>query len=168
MLLSDDEAVAVVVGLRVATGHNVAGFEEAAVAALAKLEQVMPSHLRHRVDAVHTSTLPMPGPDGPPVDATVIVLVAQACRGLERLRFDYIDGNGDATERLVEPFRLVHVTAAGTSSPSTPRAGLAKLPPRPHRQRQADRAHGSSAPTSPTPPPWSPRASALHAHDLRR
>jgi hypothetical protein len=76
------------VGLRVATGHNVTGFEEAAVAALAKLEQVMPSHLRHRVDAVHTSTVPIGGRAGPPVDATTIVLVAQACRGLERLRFE--------------------------------------------------------------------------------
>ena len=110
LLLTDDEAVAVVVGLRVATGHNVAGFEEAAVAALAKLEQVMPSHLRHRVDAVHASTVPMPGPGGPPVDPAVIVLVAQGCRGLERLRFDYVDSNGDATDRLVEPFRLVHVS----------------------------------------------------------
>ncbi|MGZ4692431.1 MAG: helix-turn-helix transcriptional regulator [Acidimicrobiales bacterium] len=109
LLLTDDEAVAVVVGLRVATGHNVAGFEEAAVAALAKLEQVMPSHLRHRVDAVRTSTLPVSGRSGPPVDATTIVLVAQACRGLERLRFDYVDSGGDATDRLVEPFRLVHV-----------------------------------------------------------
>jgi len=110
LLLTDDEAVAVVVGLRVATGHNVSGFEEAAVAALAKLEQVMPSHLRHRVDAVQTSTLPLPGPIGSPVDAGLIVLVAQGCRGLERLRFDYVDGNGEASDRLVEPFRLVHVS----------------------------------------------------------
>jgi predicted DNA-binding transcriptional regulator YafY len=109
LLLTDDEAVAVVVGLRVATGHNVTGFEEASVAALAKLEQVMPSHLRHRIDAVHTSTVPIGGRSGPPVDATTIVLVAQACRGLERLRFDYVDSEGDATDRLVEPFRLVHV-----------------------------------------------------------
>jgi len=109
LLLTDDEAVAVVVGLRVATGHNVAGFEEAAVAALAKLEQVMPSHLRHRIDAVHTSTVPISGRAGPPVDATTIVLVAQACRGLERLRFDYVDSGGDPTDRLVEPYRLVHV-----------------------------------------------------------
>src|SRR3954464_13506805 len=43
LLLSDDEAVAIVVGLRVASGHSVSGFEESAVAALAKLEQVMPS-----------------------------------------------------------------------------------------------------------------------------
>ena len=109
LLLSDDEAVAVVVGLRVATGHNVAGFEEAAVAALAKLEQVMPPHLRHRIDAVQSATLRLPGRAGPPVDAATIVVVAQACRGLERLRFDYVDSEGEATDRLVEPFRLVHV-----------------------------------------------------------
>jgi len=109
LLLTDDEAVAVVVGLRVATGHNVTGFEEAAVAALTKLEQVMPPHLRHRIDAVRAATLPVSGRAGPPDDATTIVLVAQACRGLERLRFDYVDSGGDPTDRLVEPYRVVHV-----------------------------------------------------------
>src|SRR4051812_9602917 len=80
LLLSDDEAVAIVVGLRVATGHGVTGFEESAVAALAKLEQVMPSHLRHRISAVQTSTIPIESQTGPVVDPSTVVLVAQACR----------------------------------------------------------------------------------------
>ena len=109
LLLSDDEAVAVVVGLRLATGHGVTGFEESAVAALAKLEQVMPSHLRHRVAAVQAATVPLGGRAGPPVEAGTIVLAAQACRGLERLRFDYVDSGGQESERLVEPYQLVHV-----------------------------------------------------------
>jgi len=109
LLLSDDEAVAIVVGLRVASGHGVAGFEESAVAALAKIEQVMPSRLRHRVAAVQTSTIPLEGRSGPPVDPNTVVMVAQACRGRERLRFAYTDANDQASDRLVEPFQLVHV-----------------------------------------------------------
>src|SRR5579872_7311998 len=46
LLLEDDEAVAVSVGLRTAAGGTVTGMEEAAVRALAKLEQVLPSRLR--------------------------------------------------------------------------------------------------------------------------
>lgn len=109
LLLTDDEAVAVVVGLRLATGHGVTGFEESALAALAKLEQVMPSRLRHRVGAVQAATIPLGGRAGPPVDASTIVVAAQACRGLERLRFGYVDGSGHETDRLVEPYQLVHV-----------------------------------------------------------
>src|SRR5262245_25075641 len=77
LLLTDDEAVAVVIGLRVATGHGVSGFEEAAVAALAKLEQVMPSHLRHRVDALHASTVPLAAAAGTVVAADTIMAAAQ-------------------------------------------------------------------------------------------
>jgi predicted DNA-binding transcriptional regulator YafY len=49
LLLDDDEAVAVAVGLRTAASGTVVGIEEASVRALAKLEQVLPSRLRRRV-----------------------------------------------------------------------------------------------------------------------
>src|ERR1043166_8070103 len=49
LLLDDEEAVAVAVGLRTAAGGTVTGIEEASVRALAKLEQVLPARLRHRV-----------------------------------------------------------------------------------------------------------------------
>lgn len=109
LLLTDDEAIAVVVGLRVATGSGITDFEAAAVAALAKLEQVMPSRLRQRVGAIHGATVPVRGREGPRVDADTLVTVAQACRGLDRLRFGYVDSEGQATERLVEPYQVVHV-----------------------------------------------------------
>lgn len=44
LLLDDEEAVAVAVGLRGAAGQAVEGIEEASVRALAKLEQVLPSN----------------------------------------------------------------------------------------------------------------------------
>ncbi|GAA4434814.1 WYL domain-containing protein [Phytohabitans houttuyneae] len=108
LLLDDEEAVAVAVGLRTAAGGTVAGIEETSVRALAKLEQVLPSRLRHRVNALQSYTVPVP-PDrpGPTVDPSVLTALAAACRDAERLRFDYRGHDGSATVRSVEPHRLV-------------------------------------------------------------
>ncbi|NUR84877.1 MAG: HTH domain-containing protein, partial [Nonomuraea sp.] len=57
LLLEDDEAVAVVVGMRTAAGGSVAGIEEPSLRALAKLEQVLPARLRYRVSALHSATV---------------------------------------------------------------------------------------------------------------
>lgn len=48
LLLDDDEAVAVAVGLRAAATRAVAGMAEASLGALGKLEQVLPARLRTR------------------------------------------------------------------------------------------------------------------------
>src|SRR3979490_2646564 len=88
LLLDDEEAIAIAVGLRTAARASVAGIEETAVRALVKLEQVLPAHLRRRVNALGsaTFTLPVAGPTVDPHDLTVI---AAACRDSERLRFGY-------------------------------------------------------------------------------
>ena len=52
LLLDDDEAIAIAVGLRTAARASVTGIEETAVRALVKLEQVLPAHLRRRVSAL--------------------------------------------------------------------------------------------------------------------
>jgi predicted DNA-binding transcriptional regulator YafY len=106
LLLDDEEAVAVAVGLRTAAGGAVAGIEETSVRALTKLEQVLPSRLRHRVNALQSYTVPVPGV-GPTVDADVLTATAGACRDHERLRFDYLDHAGTPSLRTVEPHRLV-------------------------------------------------------------
>jgi predicted DNA-binding transcriptional regulator YafY len=107
LLLDDDEAVAVAVGLRTAAGGTVTGIQETSVRALAKLEQVLPSRLRHQVSALQTATVEIPAP-GPTVDPTVLTTIAGACRDQQRLRFDYRDHDGSASLRTVEPHRLVH------------------------------------------------------------
>ena len=107
LLLDEEEAVAVAVGLRTAASVGVAGIEETAVRALAKLEQVLPKRLRRRVNAVGAATVPYPG-TGPAVDAETLATIATACRDTERLRFAYRAHDGTATRRLVEPHRLVH------------------------------------------------------------
>lgn len=107
LLLDEEEAVAVAVGLRTAASVGVAGIEETAVRALGKLEQVLPTRLRRRVNAVSAATVPYPG-TGPAVDAAVLAAIASACRDFERLRFSYRAHDGTSSRRLVEPHRLVH------------------------------------------------------------
>ncbi len=107
LLLDDDEAVAVAVGLRTAASGSVTGIEETSLRALAKLEQVLPSRLRHRVRAVQAATVEIPA-GGPTVDAEVLTAIAGACRDQQRLRFDYRHHDGSSSVRTVEPHRLVH------------------------------------------------------------
>jgi predicted DNA-binding transcriptional regulator YafY len=107
LLLDDDEAVAVAVGLRSAAGGSVAGIEETSVRALAKLQQVLPSRLRRRVSAFQSSALLVPS-RGPQVDPGVLTVIASACRDHERLRFDYRAHSGAASRRSVDPYRLVN------------------------------------------------------------
>jgi predicted DNA-binding transcriptional regulator YafY len=107
LLLDDDEAVAVAIGLRTGAGGAVAGIEETSVRALAKLLQMLPSRLRHRVSAFGSHALPMPAA-GPQVDMDALTLIAGACRDHERLRFYYRSHSGAASRRSVEPYRLLN------------------------------------------------------------
>jgi predicted DNA-binding transcriptional regulator YafY len=107
LLLDDEEAVAVAVGLRTAASGTVSGIEEASLRALAKLEQVLPSRLRRRIAALHSFIVQL-AVDGPTVDAGMLVLIAGACRDYEMLRFNYQSRDGSPSTREVEPHRLVH------------------------------------------------------------
>jgi predicted DNA-binding transcriptional regulator YafY len=107
LVLDDEEAVALVIGLRAAAQGAIAGIEESSVRALAKVVQVMPSRLRRRVDALRTATVPAVWSTGPTVDPGALTAVAQACRDEERLRFSYTARAGQRTQRHVEPHRLV-------------------------------------------------------------
>ena len=116
LLLDDEEAVAVAVALRTTAGAGVTDIEEASLRALVKLEQLLPSRLRHRIDAMRAATVSVPG-TGPTVDSAVLSAIAVAIRSSERLRFGYVDHDGNATVRAVEPGRLVVWAAAGTCLP---------------------------------------------------
>src|SRR5579862_3628557 len=105
--LDDAEAVTVAVGLRTAASGTVAGIEETSVRALAKLEQVLPSRLRRRVAALHSSILPLAS-TGPPVHAETLLAIATRCRDSEMLKFQYRSRDGATSQREVEPHRLVN------------------------------------------------------------
>jgi predicted DNA-binding transcriptional regulator YafY len=106
LLLDDGEAIATAVSLRMATGGTVAGAGEAALRALAKLDQVMPPRLRAEVRAVHGATETLVGP-GVEIDAELLVTLARACRDAVRVRFGYAGRGGGERERTVEPVRMV-------------------------------------------------------------
>lgn len=108
LVLDDDEAVAIAVGLRAAAGSAVTGIEETALRTMAKLEQVLPDRLRRRVNAVHANISHLRwGGDGPTVDADALAVLALACRDHEQVRFDYKRRDGEESCRLVEPHQLV-------------------------------------------------------------
>jgi predicted DNA-binding transcriptional regulator YafY len=107
LVLDDDEAVAVAIGLRAAAAGSAPGSESAALSALTKIDRVLPVHLREQVAALRSVTVGLGRSDLPAFDVETLVTSALACSRPERLRFAYIDANENQTDRLVEPFRLV-------------------------------------------------------------
>jgi predicted DNA-binding transcriptional regulator YafY len=107
LLLDDDEAIAIAVGLRTAAGASVSGIEETAVRALVKLEQVLPAHLGRRVGALGSATLTLPV-TGPTVDPQHLTVIAAGCRDSQCLRFDYRSRDRTDSHREVEPHSLVN------------------------------------------------------------
>src|SRR6476620_10865237 len=108
LLLDDDEAIAIAVGLGTAARASVAGIEESAIRALVKLEQVLPAHLRRRVQALGSATIAPPAA-GPTVDPQHLTVIAAACRDGECLRFAYSSRDASDTRRNVEPHSLVNL-----------------------------------------------------------
>lgn len=106
LLLTDEEAVAIAVGLRTAAAGAVQGMEETAVQALTKVLALMPPRLRRRIDALAEQTIPAPR-RGPAVDPHVLTTLAQGCRDDEIAEFDYTAREAAVSHRRVEPHRLV-------------------------------------------------------------
>jgi predicted DNA-binding transcriptional regulator YafY len=109
LLLDDDEAVAIAVALGTASGGAVDGMEETALRALTKLLQVLPTRLGGRVDALQAHTVRVAGRRrGADVAGKLLAEIAASSRDREVVRFAYSDHAGSATERRVEPYRLVN------------------------------------------------------------
>ena len=107
LLLDDEEAIAVAVGLRIATEGGVEGIAESSLRALSKLEQVLPPRLRYRVQALQDATATLESP-GPTVSPDVVMAIAGAIRDHQQLRFDYTSHDGSSSSRTAEPYLLVH------------------------------------------------------------
>ena len=109
LLLDDEEAVAVAVGLRTAASGSISGIEETSLRALAKVEQVLPARLRRRVNALQTYVASVETPANQPrVDAKVLTDLTAACRDHELVRFDYEDRGKSGSRRIAEPYGLVN------------------------------------------------------------
>lgn len=110
LVLDDDEAVALTVGLNMATRSDLSGIAEASVRALAKAIQVMPTRLRRRAQALDAAlATPASLTDPSPVETATLLALGQACRDRVRVNFEYRDGQGRGSRRGVEPAQLVTV-----------------------------------------------------------
>lgn len=108
LVLDDDEAVAVTVGLRYAAEAAIVGIEESSLRALTKIESLLPHRLRRRVSALHSSVTSLRrAADDDVVDPEALSVFAAACRDQEHVRIDYRRGDGESSRRLVEPHQLV-------------------------------------------------------------
>jgi predicted DNA-binding transcriptional regulator YafY len=114
LVVDDEEAVALAVGLQTAAQGPVEGIADSSVRALAKVVQVMPVRLRRRVEALAAMTVPAAWDAGPQssaspaaLDPSVLTTIALACRDSERIRFAYTAASGAQSARHVEPHRLV-------------------------------------------------------------
>lgn len=118
LLLTDDEGVAIAVGLRSQAAAGLRGAEHTTLSALAKLEQVLPPALRRRIEALQAVAAPLGGAGGggsgpggsggaPSVDSDLLAQLALCCRDSERVRMRYTDATGAASARSIEPHRLV-------------------------------------------------------------
>ncbi|MDN5760351.1 MAG: transcriptional regulator [Tomitella sp.] len=109
LLLDDEEALAVAIGLRTAAASGVAGIDEHAARAASNVERLLPSRLRHRLRTLNTVAHTVPNRRAS-VPAEVLTTVAAACERREQLRLDYLDRHQVTSRRRVEPHQLVHVS----------------------------------------------------------
>nr|WP_282085187.1 WYL domain-containing protein [Streptomyces tendae] len=108
LILDDEEALAVAVGLREAALSGALGGDQAALSALLKLRQVLPRRLGDRLGDMDAAFVQTPRAGEPQVAAGMLLELAAACRRAERARMAYRDWGGRASVRDVDPYRLVH------------------------------------------------------------
>lgn len=106
LLLDEEEATAVAVVLGVMASVAIPGVEQGALAALTKLDRLLPPRLRGQLVALRESTVALL-PSMEAVPAEQLVSLARACDLHERVTFGYRAHDGAVTQRRVEPHRLV-------------------------------------------------------------
>jgi predicted DNA-binding transcriptional regulator YafY len=108
LMLTEDEALAVTLGLLVARRMGLAGAVPSVEGALTKVERVLPLALRQRAQAVQetvaldvapSTTMPAPG---------AIATFSTAAHAGRRVLMRYLSADGDVTERALDPYGLVY------------------------------------------------------------
>lgn len=108
LLLENDEALAIAIGLQAATVQTLDGDGDAALRALTKVVSVLPVSLRAQMDAFQQASTVVPQRrNGPRISTTTLTTLSQACRDHLPARFDYSAGDGVRSDRCVEPHALV-------------------------------------------------------------
>jgi predicted DNA-binding transcriptional regulator YafY len=107
LLLDDDETLAVALGLSLVGYAAVDGLNDAATAAVTKIHQLLPAHLRTRLDALETVTFTGFADRGARHDGKTFATLTRAASTHVTATFDYVDHHGVASQRHVEPTQLV-------------------------------------------------------------
>jgi predicted DNA-binding transcriptional regulator YafY len=106
MMFTDDEALALSLGLLAARGLGLAESAPASASARSKLERLMPAQLQHRVRAIgETVKLDLPEAAAPS-DKAVFVTLSSAALSRHQVRLHYRTADGRTTERTVDPYGL--------------------------------------------------------------
>ena len=108
LMFTDDEALALVLGLLAARRQGMAAAAPAVEGALAKVERVLPAAIRARVQAVQqTLVIDAPPPEEAP-DQEMIIVFSVAAQQERCLAIRYRSMHGDETARVIEPYGLVY------------------------------------------------------------
>ncbi|MEU9016801.1 YafY family protein [Actinomadura sp. NPDC048394] len=106
LMLTDDEAVAVVLGLLAGRRLGLPG--QATESALAKVQRVLPAALRDRVQALReTLGFTLAARDAAAPSTGVLLTLAAAVRERRRVRLRYRSWQGADSERDLDPYGLV-------------------------------------------------------------
>ncbi|OIK24799.1 helix-turn-helix transcriptional regulator [Streptomyces malaysiense] len=108
LILDDEEALAVAVGLGEAALNRALGSDQAALSALLKLRSVLPIRIAKRLGELDDALVLLPGARGSGVSPGLLLELAAVCRRAERARLSYTDAEGRSTVRDIDPYRLVH------------------------------------------------------------
>ncbi len=106
MAFTNDEALALALGLLAARGLGLSGVVPAVASASAKLERVMPEALKQRVRAIDdTVALDLAKADARGADNAALVILSQAAQARQRVHLIYRTERG-TSERDVDPWGL--------------------------------------------------------------
>lgn len=109
LMFDDDQVVAITLALRTA-GSLGAGIEDDAARALSTVQQLLPAHLRHRVESLAPAGTHGGDRRDTDADPAVLLRISEAIRASTELRFDYASPGGttaDRPARRTEPHHLV-------------------------------------------------------------
>jgi len=109
LMLTDDEALAVLLGLLAGQRSGLASTAaEAGEAAIAKVRRVLPRALAGRLDALlATADFTEPARPETATETGVLLLMAEAARDRRPVAIEYGDRHGRRTERVVHPYGIV-------------------------------------------------------------
>jgi predicted DNA-binding transcriptional regulator YafY len=108
LMLTDDEAVAVAIGLVVGRRAGLVPESTASDSALSKLRRVLPARLADRLGALlTTSSFTAPPRSASPTDTGVLLAIAGAARDRLAVEIDYTDRRGQRSTRTIAPYGVV-------------------------------------------------------------